>query len=262
MSGWFPRLSLDAWHLASGDTTIDVDLVQISADGTSPVWLNPTTTILYGRNSDGMLMQWSIWNSAPTPVSGATAIGGNVIGAGGGRWAVSRTDPPRIIFDNGQVQNGFVNPAFSDSGLAFACLAQSNNALYLNNQQVDGRPCQNPRFGSETLCWETNATIWGITTPGQPMIGLTIPGLRQYKPVPIWTGTSLLVMSHTDTNVILQKWGTTEGWVVYPATTDGPQDARPFDANHVRCVWSVQGVSQERIISINQQPTVNLQPGT
>jgi hypothetical protein len=261
MSGWFPRLSIDAWHTASGDTTIDVDLVQISPDGTSPVWLN-STTILYGRNSDGALMQWSIWNTAPTPVSGPTSVGGNVIGAGGGRWAISRTDPPRIIFDNGQVLNGFVNPAFSDDGSAYAYLAQSNNALYLNGQPIDNRACMNPRFGSETLCWETNATIWGITTPGQPMTGLTIPGLQQYKPVPIWTGTSLLVMSHTDTNVIMQKWGSTQGWVVYDSITDGPQDARAFDCDHVRCVWSVNGVAQERIISINVQPTVNLQPGT
>ncbi len=261
MSGWFPRLSLDAWHWASGDTTIDVDLVQISADGAGPVWLNPTT-ILYGRHSDGALMQWTIWNSASTPVGGATSIGGNVIGTGGGRWAVSRTDPPRTIFDNGQVLAGMVNPAFSDNGSAIALLAQSNSALYLNYQLLDDRPCLNPHFGSQTLCWETNATIWGVTTPGQGMTGLTIPGMRQYKPVPIWTGTTLLVMSHTDTNVILQKWGTTEGWVVYDSTTDGPHDARAFDANHVRCVWSVNGVPQERIITINQQPTVNLQPGT
>jgi hypothetical protein len=257
MSGWYPRLSPDGRHVASGHTTITVDGVEISPDGTGPIWANDAV-LLYGRHSDGALMGWGLGAIMPSLV---TLQGGNGIAAAGERWVIYRTDPVRLLLSNGTTQLGLRDPALSDSGEHLAALDQDTSALVLNGQVIDTRPCLNPRFGSETLCWESDRRIYGVTTPGQPVADLTIPGLHQYKPVPIWANTAgLWVLSHTDDAVILQAWGTTRGYVIYRGETDGPHDARLVGPDRIRVVWSVRGILQDAVMNVTTTAMEDLSP--
>jgi len=246
MSGWYPRLSPSGRHVASGHLDITVDGRVVSDDGVGPVWLDENT-ILFGRHSDGALMRWSFGDATPSVVR---AEGGNGIAAASGRWVIYRTDPVRLIWDTGVETLGVRDPALSDDFLWIADLDQNTGALLVNNAIVDSRPCLNPRWGSSTLCWETGAQIFGSSTPYQPITALSILP-HQYKPVPIWTGASLWVLSHTDNSVILQPWGGHEGYVVYRGETDAPHDARALDAAHIRVVWSVGGVLHDVTIDLS-----------
>lgn len=247
MDGWFPRLSPDAKHVASGSNTIWLDGSALAA-GIGPVWLSPYE-FLFGSQTTGALMRYTLGGVAPNPVTGATGIGGNQIAAGGNRWAIFRTDPVRIILDNGTVVPGQGNPCISDDGSHFASVDYATGEILVDGiKLLFAGDNLNLRWGSQTLCWERFQRIYGITTPGQPVIDLTIPGLHQYKPVPVWTGKRLLVLSHTDTGVILQQWGQTTGWPVYDGETDGYQDARALDPDHVRVAFSVKGQLHDVVI--------------
>lgn len=247
MGGWFPRISLDGRHVASGNLDITLDGVLLSPDGIGPVWAqrpDGSNLLYYVRQSDGALMYWE-WGGPLSPQAIRTS-GGNSIAAGGSRWAIYRTDPVRIIYDNGFELADFRDPAYDDLGENIAYLDQAGGNLYVNGVMKMQAPCMNPRWGSLTLCWECNTRIYGCTTPGQPVVDLTVPGLRQYKPVPVWTGKYLLVLSHTDTGLILQRWGTNSGWLVYNGGVDGPMDARwNPDTQTVRIAYNVKGVLQE-----------------
>jgi hypothetical protein len=270
--GWNPRLSPSGQHCLStwiGEpdaqgvrpTASIVNRQVICAGGYGGDWLNETTVVITDNNNGGRLLLWSVGDAEPKPLHGPIAIGGNVIAAANGMLAISRTDPPRTLIAAGDVTElpGFVQPALSDSGEDYAYLRQADSTLSHHGFIVDERACFNPQFGGETLAYECDSRIYGFTTLGQPRIDLTIPGLPQHRPIPVWTGRDLVVLSHTNTGVILQQWGSPRGWTVYQGITGGPHHARALDATHVRCVWSVRGELQETVIDLDSA-SIDLTP--
>jgi hypothetical protein len=225
-------------------------------------WLNETTIVVLDM-SINRLVTWAIGDAAPQPIQGPLAIGGNALAAANNALAISRTDPPRTLMQFATVDElpGFVQPALSDSARDYAYLRQADSALFHHGRLVDARACFNPEFGGETIAYEYDSRIAGYTTFGQPRTELTIPSLPQHKPIPVWTGRDLVVMSHTNTGVILQPWGEsiTEGWPVYDGITDGPHHARALDKSHVRCELSIGGVLHSRVIDLDS-PKVDLRP--
>ena len=189
----FPRLSFDGLHWAAGDPDLVIDGAPIARDGIQPQWFQPTTCVAYSRDSDGALMCVDAPFSARSAPRCLRAAGGNAIAAAQGRWVIYRTDPPRLIFDNGVEWPGYSYPALSDDGTRLACLTQSDHTLFAGPpdkiQVVDGAACLNPRWGAGSLCWERGTgAIYGRSTLDQPTVALRVPGSRLFKPVPVWTG--------------------------------------------------------------------------
>jgi hypothetical protein len=250
----FPRLSFDGSLWAAGDPNLVVENVSVLTDAIQPQWLHPTC-VVYTRDSDGALM------CVDSPfVAGATAQtvrtdGGNVVAAASGKWVIERDDPPRLIFDDGSEWPGYASPALSDDGTMLACLTQTDHTLLAGLPTgltiMDGPACLNPRWGSSTLCWEKNTgEIYGRTTIDQPTVALTVPGARTFKPVPVWTGSDLFVLLHTDDCVLLCEWNSLVekkplGWVIAGPGFNGgsayQHDARPLNTNAIRVVYGNNG---------------------
>lgn len=256
MSGWFPRFSPNGRSLASGNGQLVVNGQIVDADGGGPIWFDETH-VLFTRWSDGALMWYG-----PNGVQLLRAQGGNQIASDGeGRhWAIARKDPPRIIFDTGWEEEGFSDPVLARDG-TFAATRQADGALVVgvSDNVIHDAPSMNPRFGSRTLMWESGARVYGRSTVAQPTTDLTIPRLRQYKPVPVWTGAQLWFLSHDDGRVLLQPWGDTRGYVLYEGETDGPHDACPIDLDVIAAAWSVKGVLHTTEINLDA-PRVDLTP--
>jgi hypothetical protein len=232
------------------------------------MWLS-TTCVLYTRDSDGALM----CVDAPfTTTAGARSVrpaGGNVVAAASGKWVIERDDPPRLIFDDGGEWPNYASPALSDDGTMLACLTQADHTLLAGPTSamkiIDGPACLNPRWGSSTLCWEKNTgEIYGRTTVDQSTVALVVPNSRTFKPVPVWTGRDLYVLTHTDDRVLLAEWNSLtrkapSGWVIAGPGFNGgsayQHDARPLNADAIRVVFGDNG--QIRVVDT---PLDNPQP--
>jgi hypothetical protein len=265
----FPRLSLDGSLWAAGDPDLVVQNTSVVTDAIQPQWLH-ATCVIYTRDSDGALMCVDSPFTATSTPNTLRAAGGNVVAAANGKWVIERDDPPRLIFDDGGEWPGYSSPALSDDGTQLACLTQTDHTLLAGPPSglriMDGPACMNPRWGSSTLCWEKGAgAIYGRTTIDQPTVGLSVPNSRTFKPVPIWTGSALFVLVHTDDRVILAEWNslvqeTPQGWVIAGPGFNGgsayQHDARALNQNAIRVAYGDNGAI--RVVDI--QPLANPQP--
>jgi hypothetical protein len=265
----FPRLSFDGSLWAAGDPDLVIENATITPDAIQPQWLHPTC-VVYTRNRDGALMCVdSPFNAKASPRT-LRAAGGNVVAAANGKWVIERDDPPRLIFDDGVEWPDFSSPALSDDGTLLACLAQKDHTLLAGPPSgmkgMDGRACLNPRWGSSTLCWERGTgAIYGRTTIDQPTVALSIPHSRTFKPVPVWTGSALFVLVHTDDRVILAEWSSLvqqrpRGWVIAGPNFNGgsayQHDARPLNQDAIRVVYGDNGAIRVHDVNglANPQP--------
>jgi hypothetical protein len=144
-----------------------------------------------------------------------------------------------------------------------ACLTQNDHTLLAGPpsglQIMDGPACLNPRWGSSTLCWEKGTgEIYGRTTINEPTVGLTVPNSQTYKPVPVWTGSALFVLVHTDDRVLLAEWNSLvdkapRGWTIAGPNFNGgsayQHDARPLNNDAIRVVYGDNG--QIRVVDVN-----------
>jgi hypothetical protein len=256
----FPRLAFDGSLWAAGDPNLVIENASVTADAIQPMWLH-STCVVYTRDSDGALMCVDspfVPTSSPRTVR---AAGGNVVAAANGKWVIERDDPPvgpRLIFDDGGEWPGYTSPALSDDGSLLACLTQADHTLLAGPTSamkvMDGAGCLNPRWGSATLCWEKGTgLIYGRTTIDQPIDWLVVPNSRTFKPVPVWTGSALFVLTHTDDRVLLAEWNslvekTPRGWVVAGPNFNGgsayQHDARALNPDAIRVVYGDNGVIQ------------------
>jgi hypothetical protein len=259
----YPWLSQNGEHAVSGDTDIVVDALLVSANGGGAKW-DGDTRIYYGLHIGQGLMTWAFGDAEPKPVDGPTWIGGNEIAASGGRHAIGRPDRG-VMLDDGRTLHNYRNPTISDDGRWLACLNAANQALSLVDltaemlapQLIDPRPCAQPRFGGTTLAWECEAQIYGIGDVGNPDLiaramaqggdRLSVPGLRHFKPCPIWIPELgiLLVASHTDDSLIVSHWASVMGWVIHRGVIDqGYYHARPRGKD-VRLLYTVDGALKD-----------------
>jgi hypothetical protein len=256
----FPRLAFDGSHWAAGDPDLVINGVTIAHDAIQPQWLQPTSCVVYTRDSDGALMSVEAPFTANSASRCIRAAGGNVVAAANGRWVIFRADAraagaPRLIFDNGTEWPNFSYPALSDDGTLLACLTQADHTLYAGRpsamQPIDGAACNNPRWGSGSLCWERGTgLIFGRSTLDQPTQPLEVPGSRLFKPVPVWTGKYLYVLAHTDDRVLLAEWeslvrGAPRGSVIRGPGFNGgsayQHDARPLNPETIRVAYGDNG---------------------
>jgi hypothetical protein len=263
----FPRLAFDGSLWAAGDPDLVIEGARVAPDGIQPQWLQPTSCVAYSRDSDGALMCVDAPFTPAAVPRCLRAAGGNAIAAANGRWVIYRTDPPRLIFDNGVEWPGFSYPALSDDGTLLACLTQADHTLFAGlpaaMQPVDGADCDNPRWGAGSLCWERGTgAIGGRTTLDQPTVALVVPGVRLFKPVPVWTGRYLYVLTHTDDSVLLAEWGslvasTPRGTVIAGPGFNGgsayQHDARPTSADTIRVVFGDNGLI--RVVDVSNLDT-------
>lgn len=269
----FPALSPDALHAASGggeppvgefaDIKVDGDIV--SRDGAGAVWAPDNRRIYFSAHSFEGLKTWA-FGETERLVDGPLRIGGNTIAtssAPGREVAISRTDPPRILFSGGEVLEGFTTPGFSDDGKHFACLRHDDAALFLNGRAVTigGRElpgCSLPRFGSTSLAWEMpGGRIFGIADCNNPDLvshpmELTVPGLKQYKPCPVWVAARgiLLLTNHSDDALLLQVWGIPNGWELWNVARQGNLDQGFHHARPLGAAVRVLATSSGRLLDI------------
>ena len=262
----FPRLAFDGSSWAAGDPDLVIDGAIIAHDAIQPMWLQPTC-VAYTRDSDGALMCVDAPFAAASTPRCLHAAGGNAVAAANGMWVIYRTDPPRLIFENGVEWPGYSYPALSDDGTLLACLTQADHTLFAGPpaalQAIDGAACLNPRFGSASLCWERGTgAIYGRTTLDQPTVALVVPGARLFKPVPVWTGRYLYVLTHTDDRVLLAEWeslvqSTPRGTVIAGPGFNGgsayQHDARPISADTIRVVFGDNGLI--RVVDVSNLAT-------
>lgn len=273
--GWFPRLSRNGRDLVStflpapGDprtTNTLINGVERFPGGYAGQFYNDNT-VVSSSQTDGRLYFLDVAGGAPRPVPGSVGAGGSEIGAGGGRLAVGMAIAGGYngtILDDGRHFEHFRGPSISPDGHWMALTRWEDEALFLLDLSVpngqpfllDARPCMNPRWGSGTLTWESEAQIFGISTVGQGITPLSF-AQHQYKPVPIWTGRELAVLSHGDGWVTVQFWGTSQGYMVYLGVTDAPHDAQALDADHIRVDYSIGGVNKDSVLDLTR-PRVNL----
>jgi hypothetical protein len=258
----FPRLAFDGSVWAAGDPDLVIGGSTITPDAIQPQWLH-SSSVLYTRHSDGALMSVDAPFASKSAARCLRAAGGNVVAAANGRWVIERDDPPRLIFDDGGEWPGYSSPALSDDGTLLACLTQSNHTLLAgppsSMRVIDGAGCMNPRWGSATLCWEKGTgAIYGRSTIDQANVALVVPRSRAFKPVPIWTGRALYVLTHTDDRVLLAEWGsmvegTPRGTVVAGPGFNGgsayQHDARALNENTIRVVFGDNGAI--RVVDVN-----------
>jgi hypothetical protein len=258
----FPRLAFDGSVWAAGDPDLVIENAPIVADAIQPMWLD-STCVVYTRGSDGALMCVDSPFTAKAAPRTLRAAGGNVVAAANGRWVIERDDPPRLIFDDGTEWPNYTSPALSDDATLLACLTQSDHTLLAGPpsgmQVIDGPACLNPRWGSATLCWEKGTgAIYGRTTIDQPTAALVVPNSRTFKPVPVWTGSALFVLTHTDDRVLLAEWGslaagTPRGWVIAGPGFNGgsayQHDARPLNTDAIRVVYGDNGAIE--VVDVN-----------
>ena len=251
----FPRLAFDGSLWAAGDPNLVIDGSTILDDAIQPQWFEPTSCVVYSRHSDGALMCVRAPFTSTATAECLHTAGGNVVAAANGKWVIERDDPPRLIFDDGVEWPGYASPALSDDGTLLACLTQSDHTLLAGPPsamgRIDGQACLNPRFGSATLCWERGTgAIFGRTTIDQPTVALVVPNSRTFKPVPVWTGRYLYVLTHTDDRVLLAEWSsltekTPRGTVVAGPGFNGgsayQHDARPLNQETIRVVFGDNG---------------------
>ena len=254
-------------HWAAGDPDLVIDGVLVARDAIQPQWLQPTSCVAYSRRSDGALMCVEAPFSAGSATRCLRAAGGNFIAVAQGRWVIFRADPPRLIFDNGVEWKGYSYPALSDDGTRLACLTQADHTLYAGPpdslQVVDGAACLNPRWGAASLCWERGTgALYGRSTLNQPTVALRVPGSRLFKPVPVWTGRYLYVLTHTDDRVLLAEWsslvaGTPRGTVIAGPGFHGgsayQHGARPLNPETIRVVYGDNGAI--RVVDVSQRAT-------
>jgi hypothetical protein len=252
----FPRLAFDGLLWAAGDPNLVIDGATILPDAIQPQWLEPTSCVVYTRLTDGALMCVRAPFTIPANAECLRQDGGNVVAAASGKWVIERDDPPRLIFDDGVEWPGYASPALSDDGMLLACLTQSDHTLLAGPPsamgRIDGPACLNPRWGSATLCWERGTgDIFGRTTIDEPTVALVVPQSRTFKPVPVWTGRYLYVLTHTDDRVLLAEWSslvekTPRGFVVAGPGFNGgsayQHDARPLNQETIRVVYGDNGV--------------------
>ena len=211
----FPRLAFDGSIWAAGDPDLVIENASIVADAIQPQWLHHHVRGLharFGRRADVRRRAVHRQGGAPR----LRAAGGNVVTAANGKWVIERDDPPRLIFDDGGEWPGYSSPALSDDGTLLACLTQADHTLLAGPPSgmriIDGAGCLNPRWGSATLCWEKGTgLIYGRTTINQPTVALVVPNSRTFKPVPVWTGSALFVLTHTDDRVLARRMGLAGG---------------------------------------------------
>jgi hypothetical protein len=265
----FPRLAFDGSLWAAGDPDLVVNGTTIARDGIQPQWLRPSSCVVYSRDSDGALMCVDApFTSASVPRC-LRAAGGNTVAAAGGTWVIFRADPPRLIFDNGVEWPGYSYPALSDDGTLLACLTQSDHTLFAGRPSamaaIDGAACLNPRWGSSTLCWERGTgSIFGRSTLDESTVPLVVPGSRLFKPVPVWTGQYLYVLTHSDDRVLLAEWGSLargapRGTVIAGPGFDGgsayQHDARALTPSTIRVAYGDNGVIRIVDVSNLQSPS-------
>jgi hypothetical protein len=267
----FPRLAFDGSVWAAGDPDLVIQNASITPDAIQPVWLH-ATSVLYTRDSDGALMCVDSPFTAAAAPQILRAAGGNTVAAANGKWVIERDDPPRLIFDDGGEWPGYSTPALSDDGTLLACLTQSDHTLLAGPPSgmkiIDGPACLNPRWGSATLCWEKGTgAIYGRSTIDQPTAALVVPNSRTFKPVPVWTGSALFVLTHTDDRVLLLEWGSLvqqapRGWVIAGPGFNGgsayQHDARPLNTNAIRVVFGDNG--QIRVVDVSPLANPQLIP--
>jgi hypothetical protein len=250
MSWWFVRISPTGENAAGGHDFVQEN-GQVIGPGTGPRYQDHDT-IFYGRQPDGAFMRW---DRGSTPVV-VREQGFNFYDiAPDGRWMGYRADPPRVIWSDGGVWEGWADGDISNT--RWAARQHSNSALWAgtgqgqNGRLVDARGCSDVRLLEDILVWSVGDHIYAQRSHGARIEDWSIAGQSHFWPVPVVVGTKLYVLTHTFDRLLLYeaKEGQTHGYVVTTGITDMP-DALHMGGNRVRVVWSNRGELGERFIDL------------
>lgn len=234
----YPRLSPTGERVAYGNEGVFIDGIAIRpipgdlrSFGTSPVWADERT-IYYtysrpGHRDDGELVRYFIGEDYPTFVG---LPSGNILTAGGARWATWRPDAG-VQTSDGESYPTNHSPAMSDNG------------TLIFGKHEDGT--SNYAWGGTTVARQngyrlTIEVIVDYSNPNSVWDTLDIE-LGCAKPIPVWTGRLLFILFHThDGCVFLMEYGSKLGYVIRPRDWDGgsgyTHDARPLSQDLIRVV--------------------------
>jgi hypothetical protein len=242
------------------------------APGHHPCWLDDRA-VVYCPQTDGAVQAFG----AAIPAIPA----GNTLTAGGGIFAVHRTDPRRVLLSTGRVIPGATDPVLSRDGVWLAYLLPdlpiSQATLVVERAQTGtdrrtlyvGAPAR-PRFShtGTSLCWEGGGgQIYGVADVANPQAPVTLlsrPADRLYHPVPCWhPGLGLLfvlaVQDHGATGkVVLMTWESCHAqapmgrWLTTSTGSAYDHDIAPDGPSGVlACYLSPEGLLKRLLVDLS-----------
>src|SRR5688572_18502319 len=203
VDGWFPRLSPDGRHVASGHQTIWIDGVEIGP-GIGPKWAD-NDTVYYGRQPDGALVKHR--NGV---IEVAAHPGFNAFHVEGTRWQGYRPDTG-LTWNDGVTWAGWADGGVSDT--RWAARLKSNGHLHAgtgqgqNGQLIDSRPVSDPCLRGNVLVWTVGGKVYGQQHHDRAVEDLSLRGEYHFFPIPILAQGQLYVLTHTHDRLLLYKWG-------------------------------------------------------
>lgn len=239
-SGWFPRLSPDGKHVASGSGLLEIDGREVGP-GWSAAWKD-NDTVVY--NSGASTLQVRLSGPDFPHSEQLSLMPFNRIVAGGGRWAGERKEG---VWRDGFFWRGdaFAIDMNAEGRLVFLT---NHDSLYHDVWTDDGKLhssgtiASEPRISRQAIVWVDrpgpNQRIMGKFINFPQVSDWSVSYATEYDPVLIDTPNGPWLLTHDlDNRVLLRPCGSTTGLLVPARDTYNPHAMRLADGS-IKIVWS------------------------
>jgi hypothetical protein len=234
---WFPRLSPDGRHIASGNLLVAVHgaigepPLFTPGAGHGPVWLDDSS-VVYATEGGVMRAGFAL------PAMLIHLVQANALAGGGRRWAAYTTVPSPRIVEIDRVHLGFSEAACSPSGGRLLLVRHENGSLWLGGMLLSPHPCRGVR-------WTYGGATWTDAVVQYHERAMWWSGVEGEEPVDVSVSDKCFAVAACATPVgpwivVLDDAGPTPRYVARPVETTLGYDLRGEWLETADAAWDVE----------------------
>lgn len=243
--GWFPRLSPNGQHVASGAGSLTVDGVDVGVRGWAPEWVS-NTAFIYNAAQDGLRL-FEIGRTATraldprefSETAGATTATGLL-------WAGRDPSTNTLQISDGRAVLNAGQPSLAEDGFLIFRVA---------DDKIEPTACV------QAAAWgDGRGQIFGFrrSDPAHTPANVTIPGRKHFRPVCIDTPTGPWLLTMTHTELLLHEFGGERGYLKVTGNDGNLHSHAVFRDDEFRVVFNDARGGLHRWTVKASDPRINL----